>query len=104
MNPDTGRFENLKTMEKDVREKRMVELRAAVIRVNPQYEVGKRQDPCLSVGEIVEIKGVRFRVTRIKADGKLGLQMLRAVDILPALKDGDSFCKGLMSQADMENI
>lgn len=33
--------------------------------------------PELAVGEIVEIKGVSFRVCRIKADGKLGLKMCK---------------------------
>lgn len=36
----------------------------------------KAKRPTLYVGEVVEVKGVKFRVTRIKADGKLGLKML----------------------------
>lgn len=32
--------------------------------------------PTLYVGEVVEVKGMSFRVTRIKADGKVGLQMV----------------------------
>ena len=36
--------------------------------------------PTLSIGEIVEIKGVAFFVTRIKADGKLGLKMIPTGD------------------------
>lgn len=33
--------------------------------------------PDLAVDEIVQIKGVDFRVCRIKADGKLGLKMCK---------------------------
>lgn len=36
----------------------------------------KIEKPTLTLGEIVEIKGVKFTVTRIKADGKLGLRMV----------------------------
>lgn len=32
--------------------------------------------PLLGIGDVVEIKGVKFTVTRIKADGKLGLKMV----------------------------
>ena len=32
--------------------------------------------PTLAVGEIVSVKGVDFVVTRIKADGNLGLRMV----------------------------
>lgn len=32
--------------------------------------------PTLYIGEVIEIKGVKFEVIRIKADGKLGLKML----------------------------
>lgn len=81
MNQETGRFENMDGMQKDAREARMAELRETTARLNPQYEPGKHQDPCLGVGEIVDIKGVKFRVTRIKADGKVGLKMLTGDDV-----------------------
>jgi len=32
--------------------------------------------PTLTVGEIVEFSGMKFRVLRIKADGKVGLKMV----------------------------
>lgn len=32
--------------------------------------------PTLFIGEIVEVKSMKFRVTRIKADGKVGLKMV----------------------------
>lgn len=32
--------------------------------------------PTLYVGEVIEIKGMYFTVTRIKADGKVGLKMM----------------------------
>ena len=32
--------------------------------------------PQLEIGEVVDIKGVKFKVTRIKSNGKLGLKML----------------------------
>ena len=32
--------------------------------------------PTLFVGEVVTVKGMSFRVTRIKADGKVGLRMV----------------------------
>ena len=32
--------------------------------------------PTLYVGEVIEIKGMSFVVTRIKQDGKLGLKMI----------------------------
>ena len=32
--------------------------------------------PCLVVGEVVRFKDMSFRVTRIKADGKVGLRMV----------------------------
>ena len=35
-----------------------------------------RELPRLEIGEVVEIKGVKFAVTRIKSNGKLGLRML----------------------------
>lgn len=33
--------------------------------------------PDIAIDEVVQIKGVDFRVCRIKADGKLGLKMLK---------------------------
>ena len=74
MNQETGRFENLNFL--DDSDGNMVRIKSTLQRINPQYDPGKHQDPCLSIGEIVEIKHVKFRVTRIKADGKLGLKML----------------------------
>ncbi len=38
--------------------------------------LAKLPRPTLSIGELVEIKGVRFMVLRMKADGKLGLKMM----------------------------
>ena len=35
--------------------------------------------PTLAIGEVVEIKGVKFTVRRIKADGRLGLRMVKSV-------------------------
>ena len=32
--------------------------------------------PTLYLGEIINVKGMNFRVTRIKADGKVGLKMV----------------------------
>ena len=81
MNPDNGRFESLAEMTTEAREIKMAKLREARVRVNPQYDPGRRQDPCLSVGEAVAIKGVYFRVKRIKADGSLGLKMMTAVEV-----------------------
>ena len=47
----------------------------AQISVGPGNAAGM---PTLAIGEVVEIKGVRFRVSRIKLySGKLGLEMLR---------------------------
>ena len=81
MQQDTGKFISTEGMSKAESEKVAVEARAALVRLNPQYEPGKSQDPGLSVGEVVEIKMVKFRVTRIKADGKLGLKMLNESEL-----------------------
>lgn len=78
MNAETGRFESLDGMEKFDLDLAMKKLREARDRINPQYYPHNRQDPTLSIGEVVEIKGIRFRVLRIKADGKIALKMLHA--------------------------
>ena len=41
-----------------------------------QHILARLPKPTLYIGEVVEIKGVKFQVTRIKIDGKLGLRML----------------------------
>ena len=41
-----------------------------------QHILDRLPKPTLHIGEIVEIKGVKFLVTRIKLDGKLGLKMV----------------------------
>ena len=82
MQQDIGNFINTAEMNKRDAEKVAIETRNALIRLNPQYDPGKHQDPNLAVGEIIEIKMVKFRVIRIKADGKVGLKMLNAAEIL----------------------
>ena len=37
----------------------------------------KNECPTISVGEIVEVKGVKFRVRYIRPNGKMGLRMVR---------------------------
>ena len=64
----------------------MVECRTELARLNPKYEPGISQDPHLHVGEIVEIKLVKFRVLRIKKDGKIGLKMLNEAEIYGQVK------------------
>lgn len=74
MNQETGRFDEARGAAADL------VARAALARMN---EPGRHQYSTLQVGEVVEIKMVKFRVTRIKADGKVGLKMLCAAELAP---------------------
>lgn len=69
MEQRTGTFEPLpKDTQTLLREAHDAEQQRRILEKLPR--------PTLHVGEIVEIKGVKFEVCRIKADGKLGLKML----------------------------
>ena len=37
--------------------------------------------PTLALGEAVQVKGIWFKVLRLKADGKLGLKMLHGTEV-----------------------
>ncbi len=53
----------------------------AKARINAQAQLNRiARLPTLAIGETVEIKGVKFQVTRIKADGKVGFKMVRDPD------------------------
>ena len=64
MQQSTGRFSD--NLEMDKFKKDLSEVQVSQL----------QKLPTLAIGEVVDIKGVKFRVTRIKANGKLGLKML----------------------------
>jgi hypothetical protein len=68
MNQEKGTFEPIPDLFRK-------ELEAANTRQEQERILSKCPRPTLYVGEVVEVKSVKFTVTRIKADGKLGLKM-----------------------------
>ena len=68
MHSETGRFEPVPKEQEG----------------KPVVRIADKFFPTLAVGERVEIKGIGFVVTRIKADGKLGLKMLAEPKIATA--------------------
>ena len=76
MQQSTGNFVKLIDSTPAEASHQMADLQAQIAKVNPQYDVAKASKPTLEIGEVVDIKGVKFRVTRIKRDGKVGLKML----------------------------
>jgi len=81
MNQDTGRFEPIPAgSSKELFDHVVSRCEEARRRVNPQ-EADHSEKPVLSPGEVLSIKGILFRVIRIKLDGRLTLKMLNKADI-----------------------
>lgn len=68
MNTDCGRFDKLS--DKEFGKAKEEEIQALAKGVKPKM-------PTVQIGEIVEIKMVRFKVIGLKTNGRLRLKMLR---------------------------
>ena len=79
MDQDSGRFVPLTEYLKEG-EKVMATCIAAVVKNNPQGQ-SPEVKPTLGIGEVVTIKGVMFRVLKMKEDGRLTLKMLNRAEV-----------------------
>ena len=80
MNKEKGTFEPLPSEFTKQLDAVMVPVQGAKeleqMRKQREHILARAPKPTLYIGEIVEIKGHKFSVIRIKADGKLGLKMV----------------------------
>jgi len=83
MNQDTGQFIPLPD---DLRKASDIKAECvkARLELNPQG-ASPEVKPVLYAGEVVQIKGVLFRVVKMKLDGRLTLKMLNRAEIMDGI-------------------